>query len=28
MFINVYLSYSDEYPDAENNDGLFKTGKI
>lgn len=24
----MYLSYSDEYPDAEVNDGVFKTGKI
>ena len=27
-FINVYLNYSDTYPDAESNDGEFKTGKI
>ncbi|CAI2381460.1 unnamed protein product [Moneuplotes crassus] len=27
-FIKIYLSYSKEYPDSKNNDGVFQTGKI
>jgi hypothetical protein len=26
--LNVYLSYTHDYPDAESNNGVFNTGKI